>query len=197
MNVNGLNRLYDRLRIWERIPLMVAAGARGDTAEYDRLFGASPMRTWHFPEHLLAEQALHVLAMMYVGEQLDAAGSYFFALWCMGGADDPERGDWLLAAEGCAYFFTVNAEAWGRFCSELGIAPDSLTAANHCGWFLPYCLDRMPALAPTPQALEARFREMGRDVPQIVTADALLARWRDLLQNMTRHTHRGGGEARP
>jgi hypothetical protein len=58
MNAKGLPRLYDRLTIWERIPLLIAAHARRDGAEYRRLFDASPLRTWHFPEHLVAEQAL-------------------------------------------------------------------------------------------------------------------------------------------
>src|SRR5262245_23467037 len=115
MNTSGLARLYDRLTVWERIPLLLAAEARGDEREYRRLFDASPLRVWHVAEHLLAEQALHVLALMYVGEQLDAAVSYFFALFQMANADDRRPQDWLLLAESAAYVFAVNADAWRRF----------------------------------------------------------------------------------
>jgi len=62
----------------------------------------------------LAEQALHVLALTYVGEQLDAAASYFFALGQMENTDDPCPTDWQCAAEASAYFFTANADAWRR-----------------------------------------------------------------------------------
>jgi hypothetical protein len=194
MNPNGLARLYDRLTVWERIGLLIAADARGDGAEYRRLFDTSPPRTWRFPAHLIAEHALHVLAMIYVGEQLDAAAGYFHALWRMGDAADPRPQDWLHAADASAYFFAANADAWRRFCAELDIAPDALTAANHRGWFLRYCEENLPANAPTAKALLARFRESGRDVPQLVTADDLLADWRNLLRGMTRHAPRGTGK---
>jgi hypothetical protein len=194
MSANGLARLYGRLTIWERIPLLMAAEARGDTAEYRRLFDASAPRTWLAPEHLLAEEALHVLALTYVGEQLDAAASYFFALWAVADADEPVPGDWHLAADNCAYFFAANLDAWRRLCSELGIAPDVLTAGNHRGWFLHYREGHMPANAPTKAALQARFRENGQEAPQLATADSLLASWRDLLQAMTRHAPLNAGK---
>ena len=190
MSANGLARLYGRLTIWERIPLLLAAEARGDEAEYRRLFNSSAPRAWRFPEHLLAEQALHVLALIYVGEQLDAAASYFFALWKMGDPDELGPRDWHLKADSCAYFFAANLDAWRRFCSGLGIAPEALTAANHRGRFLHFCEARMPANAPTLEGLQVRLGESGPDAAQLVTADSLLAGWRGLLQEMTHHAPR-------
>jgi hypothetical protein len=194
MNAQGLARLYDRLTVWERIPLLIAAHARGDDAEYRRLFDASPRRTWHLSEHLLDEQALHVSAFIYIGEQLEAAACYFFDLLKSLVPDDRCPEDWLIDAEACAYFFAANAEAWRRFCSDLGIASESLTAANHTGWFLRYCEETMPANAPTMEALQARFRERGYDVSQLVTAEKLLASWRRLLQAMTSHAPKEAGK---
>jgi hypothetical protein len=191
MNASGLARLYDRLTVWERIPLLIAAEAREDSVEYQRLFAASPPRTWQFSEHLRAEQAVHVLAMIYVGEQLDAAAAYFWALWQMDHADLPRPEEWLATIESWAYLFTANAEAWRRFCCELDIAPDVLTAANHRGWFLSYCEKNMPANASTAEAMQARWRAIGRDVPQLVTADDLLESWRNVLAAMIRHALRG------
>jgi hypothetical protein len=194
MNANGLIRLYDRLTVWERIPLLLAAQARGDDAEYRRLFSASAVRTWHFSEHLPTEQALHVLAPQYVGEQLDAAANYFFALWRMEDADDPQPEDWRLVADACAYFFVANTEAWRRICSELSITPETLIAGNYRGWFLGYCEQHMPVNAPTAEALQARLRESGRAVPQLVTADHLLGSWRNLLQKMPCYTQQAAGK---
>src|SRR5262245_18519435 len=56
-----------------------------------------------------------------VGEQLDAAAAYFFAVWRLGDSDDPGPEDWVRVAEACAYSFVANADAWRRFCRELGI----------------------------------------------------------------------------
>jgi hypothetical protein len=190
MNANGLARLYDRLSIWERIPLLLAADARDDASEYRRLSETAPVRTWQFPEHLLAEQALHVLALIYVGEQLDAAARFLFALWQLGGDDDPDAEEWLLAANACAYFFAANADAWRRFCAGLDIEAGALTAANHPAWFLPYCEEHMPAYAPTAEALQARFQASGWNTSPLVTADSLLASWQNLLHSMTGHTPR-------
>jgi len=70
------------------------------------------------------------------------------------------------------------------------IAPEGLTAANHQNWFLRFCEDQLPKYAPTAEALQALFRKSGREVPQLVTADDLLANRRNLLQAMTRHVPR-------
>jgi hypothetical protein len=191
MNTTGLTRLYDRLTVWERIPLLVAANARGDDAEHGRLFAASPIEMWRIPAHVMAELGLHVLAMMYIGEQLDAAANVFFALCKVKDASDPQPQDWLLMAEACAYFFAANAEAWRRLGEELGIASDALTAGNHRGQFLAFCEAHMPANALTAEALQARFRESGRDVPKLVTSEDLLTSWRSLLQEMSWHGPRG------
>jgi hypothetical protein len=182
MNANGLAKLYDRITVWERIPLLIAAQARGDDAEYKRLFDASPRRTAHIPEHLLDEHSLHVLALIYLGEQLYLAASHFFFLFKLQAPDDPQPEDWLIAAESNAYIFARNAEAWRRLCSELSIAPEALYRP---GPFLRYCEEKMQANAPTAEALQALFREWGRDAPQLVTADELLIGWRNLLQDMT------------
>jgi hypothetical protein len=189
-NAKDLSKLYNRLTIWERIPLLFAAEARADNAEHGRLFNSSRIRLWHLPEHLLAEQALHVLALIYVGEQLDAAASYFHALWRLADSTYPRSEEWLLIAEVNAYTFTANADAWRRFCTELGIQPESLVAANYFGWFLGYCEENMPRNAPSANALEERIRVAGLFDSQLVSADDLLASWHEMLRNMTGHSPR-------
>ena len=126
MNVNRLAQLYPRFTIWERIRLFLAASHRSDDHEYRRLFTTSPMQTWHFSEHMLAEAAVHVLALIYISEQLDAATNYFFPLWKLQDADDPQPEHWRQAVEVYAYVFTANAEACRRFCHGLGVEPPSV-----------------------------------------------------------------------
>jgi hypothetical protein len=135
--------------------------------------------------------------LIYVGEQLDAAATYFFALWKMHDGSDPRPSDWVTGAEAAAYFFTANADAWRRFEAELGILPGTLAAGNHEGWFLRFCEEQMPANAPTAEALRALLEAGGQEVSQLVTADDLLADWRNLLQSMTRNAPREGRQGEP
>ena len=153
------------------------------------------MHTWHFSEHLLAEAAVHVLALIYVGEQLDAAANYFFALWRQEDVNDPQLEHWRQATEVYAYVFDANAGAWRRFCQGLGVAPEALTTANYSGWFLQYCEEMMPANSPTAEELQARYPDIKRGEQQLVTADSLLASWQALLQDMTHHGPFGCEEA--
>src|SRR5262245_2318474 len=88
--------------------------------------------------------------------------------------NDPHPEDCLLPAESAAYFFAANAEAWKQFCADLNVAPDVLTAANHRGWLLRYCEERMPANAPAAEALLARLPK-DHTAQQLVTTESLLA----------------------
>lgn len=193
MNTNRLSRLYHCLPVWERIPWFVAAHARRDEAEYRHLFVASPPRTWQRSAYLLAEQALYVLALIHVTEQL-AAVNDFFTRRRLEDTDDLRPEDGVRAVEASASFFAANADARRRFRAGLGLAPVALTAADDHGWFLQYRAEKMPANAPTAEALLTRLRQTGRDDARRVPADALLASWRSLLRAMTRHAPCGVGE---
>jgi hypothetical protein len=179
MNTDGLAKLYDRLNPQERLPLLLAAQARGDAREHRRLVDSAPSRLWRLPDHFRVEMALHVLTLIYVGEQLDHAAGYWHALWRLDGPDCPDAGVWRLAAAVNAYAFACNAEAWRRFCDGMHIDPAALTAANHHGWLLRYCEERMPGAAPTREEVADRLREFGVADPEPVTAEGLLAGWRD------------------
>lgn len=98
--------------------------------------------------------------------------------------DAPE--DWLLIAQSNAYFFTANAAAWRRFCADLLIDAQTLTCANHRGWFLAYCEEQMPVHAPSASDLALQMQRQGRD-GSLVTEERLLASWRRILQAMTGH----------
>src|SRR5438132_10531123 len=128
MNTNGLAKLYDKLTPLERIPLILAAEAREDETEVQRLHNSAPMRTWWFSDYLMPSMALQTSSKMYIVEQLDHIAIYWHAIWRLGDEQDEKPEDWLLSAEVAAYVFTCNAEAWRRFCEELNIDPALVTA---------------------------------------------------------------------
>lgn len=182
MMKNSLTSLYPQLKSWERIRLLLAADARHDEVEYLRLFDASPIRTWYFSEHLLAEQALHVLTLTFVNEQLDAVACLFFALFQLSHHHE-QSAELEFLADCSAYFFNINAQAWKTFCHKIQVDPENLIASNHQGWILSLCATHISDLVPTQEELTKH------SLPgQLVTAEDLSTRWLKQLQNMTQST---------
>jgi hypothetical protein len=196
MTSTGLTKLYAHLLPRERLPLILAAQARGDESEQQRLAASAPVRVWRLPDYAIGDLAANVLALVYVSEQLDYAANYWHALWRLEDADDADPATWRLAADVSAYVFARNAEAWRSFWQELHIDADALSAANHHGWLLRYCEERMPGVAPTREELAARLRRHGADDPQPVTADDLRASWRQLFEACAGQVMRAGGTGR-
>jgi hypothetical protein len=76
MTKTGLTRLYSEIDPEERFRLILAAGARGDTVEQERLVAAGKKVTYVMPEHAPAAHAFNELALLTFIELQDAAGFY-------------------------------------------------------------------------------------------------------------------------
>jgi len=74
--VNAVARHYDRLTPEERFRLIVAAGARNDPAEQDRLLNTGQSLTLRMPEHTPFAQAFNELLLQLFIELLEAATGY-------------------------------------------------------------------------------------------------------------------------
>jgi hypothetical protein len=125
MNANELAKLYDRLSPWERVPLWLAAGARGDEAERQRLARSAPRKAFQVPDTYGLLEGLRTVAARYVMLQLDMACWYWFAFGALG-AESEEDGPHWQALRMVAYEIGANAALWKRFCADLGIDPDLL-----------------------------------------------------------------------
>lgn len=186
MTDRGLPKLYDRLTLWERLPLLIAAEARHDQVEHDRLFDSSPVKAWRFPEHFLASEALNVIALCHLVDLLEAAATYFFALFQRFGLEPNTERDWALEADLSAFTFQATAGAFRTFSGELGVDPAALVGLNYQGWFANYCAKHMPACAPPEGELRDRLRQAGRDDQDLLSEEALAKVLRELLRDMTR-----------
>ncbi len=197
MNMTGLAKMYDRLTRWERVALMLAAESRGDELEQNRLRQAAPVFVYRLPDYMLGEQFLNVLALIYITEQMEHVAGYWHAAWWLHNPDqeDPDPETWRYMVDVHAYMFTINAEAWRRFCSELHIDAAALTAGNchQWMWILRHAEEHMPALAPTREEMLARMRSHGVDDPKLVTADSLLADWKRVFNLMAGRDVNVGG----
>ena len=70
MNSKGLARHYGVLTPWERLPLILAASARGGEAERDRLGRSAPRQGYVLPDYHGLGEGLLLLALFHVIELL-------------------------------------------------------------------------------------------------------------------------------
>src|SRR5690348_10803104 len=77
MNSDHLARHYEALTPWERLPLIVAASARGDAVEEDRLARSAPRHAFRLPDFWGLAEGLDDLMKLYLLQQLDLAAFYW------------------------------------------------------------------------------------------------------------------------
>ena len=134
MNTDHPARYYEVLTPWERLPLIVAASARADEVEKDRLARSAPKIGFRIPDYWGLSEGLDELVKLYLLGQLDLAALY----WRMTGLlaqepwDRPSRQErrrderrWRLLKM-LAYRYVVRADGWRLLCAELPIDPEVL-----------------------------------------------------------------------
>jgi len=205
MNANGLAKEYGKLRPCERLPAILAAEARGDEAERDRLVRSAPVETCSVSNHRWLTQALFELTMMHALELLDVAACFWQA-WGLTlvheeqagkrkgkAAREAEEREWktYCMLRHFAYRFTVRVDAWKQFCAELKIDPQALLA------YLPGGRDTIDRTEPKARELAFREEQVAlmlavetlevtgampeRSAVAVETAEALAREWHKIL----------------
>jgi hypothetical protein len=166
MNTNGLAKLYGHLTPRERLPLIMAAHARGDEAERDRLVRSAPCVGYSVPDHYGLAEGLQMQSFYHLVEMLNLAVHYWR---CSGLLEEPPFGTakekkardgrlWNILRL-FAYLLTVKAEGWRRFCAELQI--DGELLLQHLpGWETVRQADQAArGVAFTPEEATAFIRQ--------------------------------------
>jgi len=123
MTSNGRTRLYDRLTPRERLPLILAASARGDEAERERLGRAAPTVAWRVRDYFGLAMAFREVSEFAFMELLNVAALYLGA-WGVGAAPDTEEGGRALdRALMLGFLFKTKLAGWRRFCQEQNLDP--------------------------------------------------------------------------
>jgi len=193
MNSHGLARLYDRLTPQERLPLLVAAGARGDVAERDRLLRSAPTVGFRIPDYYGWVEGLHMAAEQYLLTQLSTAGTYWQALMLLAEERGRPAGVQQRRQEArlgrivkmLAYAFVAHADGWQQFCAELRIDPDAVLRD-----FPGYDLHRQTDQSARPSALTrqeatAMRRQQGSADAEVVTAEIVARRLHERLRQFS------------
>jgi len=143
MNSNVLADLYDQLHPYERLPLIIAAGARGDATEQRRLSAAAPQISQNVPDYYPLAHALEEIVHFHLETLLNLATQFW--LWHgwsvsletrIALADATPRSNDTIdnvvarawrAERVCRYYasrIVAGVEGWKQFCAELHIDPE-------------------------------------------------------------------------
>jgi hypothetical protein len=145
MNTKYLAKLYDQLTPRERLPLIMAAGARSDEAEQKRLCASAPKETYEVPNYYGLAKALKEAGYFHLLTLLDLAANFWqwWGLWASYVLREPgetankkSRRGQKKSLQGLerraggivryyASRFVAHVEGWKQFCSELQIDPEA------------------------------------------------------------------------
>jgi hypothetical protein len=218
MNIRHLTNLYDRLTPRERLPLVLAAGARGDEAEQERLSGSAPRARFEVPDYYNLAQALRKAGDFHLLTLLDLAASFWqwWGLWMLHGVRNesaegikkrqgpkarPEKARETRAGGIACYYaarFVAHVDGWQQFCSELHVDPE--VQLNFMpGWdTITRTLEQARPLAFSPEEA-ARFvlletvspegdASLERGPVPVETAAELAAAWHKILDKLEKES---------
>lgn len=182
MNTNGLAKLYEHLTPKERLPLIIAASARGDEVERDRLAHSAPREGFRLPDYHGLSEGMELVSLFHLLELLDAAALYWqtggmLAEWEVlteEGEDKPPKR--LRATVGVfAYVFTTKLDGWRRFCSEFKVDPDLLMSELPGYDTVKRTEEAARIAACTPEEATAWMRQRGDETAEALTVETVAA----------------------
>jgi hypothetical protein len=182
VNANGVARHYGRLTPRERLPLIVAAAARGDEVDRRRLMDSAPRVTYRIPDHSPWWMAFRELVALHRVELLNLAG---LLVGCYQAASPGQRGD-VEAVERLraitmfsAYLFNARVAGWRLFCDELHLPPDRFGDVMPGRELLDVANEIATEVALTSEEATEYVRGRHPDADRAPTAEDVAAGWRE------------------
>ncbi len=172
MNTNALAKHYDKLAPRERLPLILAASARGDAVERERLARSAPRVGYTLPDHFGLAQAFEELSTLHLLELVELAAQYLRLLALADCEDGEQMFDCALLY---GFVFNVRLAGWRLFCAEHGFPPELLWA-DLPGYGTVQQAERMAQVAAfTPEGAAAHAKRRGRADFEPPTAEGAAA----------------------
>jgi hypothetical protein len=140
MNSKYLAKLYDRLTPRERLPLILAASARDDEVEGQRLAQSAPRMALRLPDYHGLGEGLLLASLFHLIGVLDVTALFWLtqgrlAEWTA--LSDKDEDDSLNRLDAkvrmWAYVLTAKRDGWRRFCAEVPVDPE-LLLQDMCGY---------------------------------------------------------------
>jgi hypothetical protein len=190
MTTTGLAKHYGALTPAERLPLILAASARGDDRERQRLIDSAPHALYKVSDCFGRMDAFQTLTLLNRCELLETAGLYLRCCYIA----DTDRFD-LAERVGSVgslngYLYRVLREGWRLFCHGLHLPPD-LYADTLPGRDLLDVADRFAeSWAFTPQEALAHARAKHGPDAEILIEKDVAGRWREAYRATYRRWER-------
>jgi hypothetical protein len=119
-----LAKHYGTLSPWERFPLILAASARGDAQERDRLAVSAPRVGLRVQDYFGLAVGFIELSNRQFLELLDLAATYLETMHLAGTIKGESAGRAWDAVLALGYLFNVQLAGWRLFCAEHRFDPD-------------------------------------------------------------------------
>jgi hypothetical protein len=182
VNADGVAKHYGRLTPRERLPLIVAAAARGDELDRRRLMDSAPRVTFRVPDHAPRWMAFRELVALQRVELLNLAGALVgcYQAASPGGRGDAEAVERLRAATMyAAYLFNARVAGWRLFCGELHLPPDQFGDLTPGRELLDLANEIAAAVAFTAEEATEYVRLRTPGAGRAPTAEDMAAGWRE------------------
>jgi hypothetical protein len=182
VNTNSLAKHYETLTPWERLPLILAASARGDERERCRLAMSAPRMGYRVQDYFGLAQAFLEVSTLHLLELLDLAALYFQAFGLAGGAKGKAGERLLDVALLYGFVFNVTLAGWRLFCAEYSLEPE-LCWSCLPGYETVQRAEQAAKKAAFTQEGAARYlKRSGREAGQVQTAEDVAASLRECLR---------------
>ena len=126
MNTNALARQYDQLTPRERFALLLAAAARDDEFERNRLLLSAPRRQYSISDHHGVAESFSWLSDYHFTAVLDLAARYFEAFAELPRSRKKDADDAWDIVMLLGYLFQTYLTGWRKFCAGLNVDPEYL-----------------------------------------------------------------------
>jgi hypothetical protein len=123
VTTNILAKKYPYLSADERFSLLLAASARGDEVEANRLANAAPPATFKVSDMFGRSLAFVVVSMIHRMELLNLAAHFFKATAIADSATGKAAAQCDRAARMFGYLINIHAAGWLEFCERENLAP--------------------------------------------------------------------------
>lgn len=144
MNINTVQKHYDKLTVKERFALLVAAGMRGDDQERDALLRSAPRKVFSFPNTYGLSKAFEFLSMWHIMTMAELESLYW--LWLAIGDDEiklPDDHTWMDVMDIIQRRALSRDSAWRAVCEEYRIDPDEMLKDYPCAVSIVFLVDVM------------------------------------------------------
>jgi hypothetical protein len=182
MNASGLARHYDTLSPRERLPLILAAAARGDEEERSRLVKSAPRLAYEVQDHFGLTQAFFALSTGHLLRLLELANRYIALLGAAVSKKGKEADRMQEAALFSGYLIQVNLAGWRQFCAEHQFDPEVFWSRLPGFDTVKLVEETVAAAAFTPEEARGYARRSGLSPDAVPTAESIAATLRDGLQ---------------